>query len=115
MAGFVQLVSARAGAKSCARMRSILLGRLALQVCSTETLTPARAGSSPAIPAMMMRQFRCSIEKTRKAEISRDFSAFFDSEVFRNFVDAFRAFRVCRQIRTSETVENSIFDDIMIP
>ena len=27
---------------------------------------------------------------------------FFDSEVFRNFVDAFRAFRVCRQIRTGE-------------
>ena len=29
---------------------------------------------------------------TRKAEISRDFFVFFDSEVFRNFVDAFRAF-----------------------
>ena len=26
---------------------------------------------------------------------------FFDSEVFRNFADAFRAFRVCRQIRTT--------------
>ena len=31
---------------------------------------------------------------------SRNFT-FFDSEVFRNFVDAFRAFRVCRQIRTA--------------
>ena len=41
----------------------------------------------------------------KQAEISRDFSAFFDSEVFRNFVDAFRAFSVCRQIRTDETVE----------
>ena len=30
---------------------------------------------------------------------------FSDSEVFRNFVDAFRAFSVCRQIRTGETVE----------
>jgi len=40
--------------------------------------------------------------KTRKVEISRDFSAFFDSEVFRNFVDAFRAFRVCGQNRTGE-------------
>ena len=29
----------------------------------------------------------------------------FDSEAFRNFVDAFRAFRVCRQIRAGETVE----------
>ena len=27
---------------------------------------------------------------------------FFNSEVFRNFVDAFRAFSVCRQIRTGE-------------
>ena len=26
----------------------------------------------------------------------------YDSEVFRNFVDAFRAFRVCSRIRTSE-------------
>ena len=47
------------------------------------------------------------LSKTRKAEISRDFSAFFDTEVFQNFVDAFprRAplgapFRVPRQIRT---------------
>ena len=85
------------------------------QAVRHQTLTLALVGPNPAIPAMMMRQFRCSIEKTRKAEISRDFSAFFDSEVFRNFVDAFRAFRVCRQIRTSETVENSIFYDIMIP
>ena len=29
---------------------------------------------------------------------------FFDSEVFRNFVDAFRAFRVCGQIRTATQV-----------
>ena len=34
------------------------------------------------------------------------FSTFFDSKVFRNFIDAFRAFRVCRQIRTGETVES---------
>ena len=32
-------------------------------------------------------------------------TSLFDSKVFRNFVDAFRAFRVCRQIRTGETVE----------
>ncbi len=30
---------------------------------------------------------------------------FFIYKVFQNFVDAFRAFRVCRQIRTGETVE----------
>ena len=29
---------------------------------------------------------------------------FFDSEVFRNFADAFRAFRVPRQIRTNESL-----------
>ena len=29
----------------------------------------------------------------------------FDSKVFRNFVDAFRALQVCRQVRTGETVE----------
>ena len=33
--------------------------------------------------------------------VQRDFSVFFDSKVFRNFVDAFRAFQVCRQIRTA--------------
>ena len=32
---------------------------------------------------------------------SRNFT-FFNSKVFRNFVDAFRAFRVCIQIRTGE-------------
>ena len=33
--------------------------------------------------------------QNRKTEISRDFSVFFDSKVFQNFVDAFREFRVC--------------------
>ena len=32
-------------------------------------------------------------------------SAFFDSEFFRNFADAFRAFRFCRQILTGETAK----------
>lgn len=46
--------------------------------------------------------------QARKNEKSGDFERFlrfFDSKVFQNFVDAFRAFSVCRQIRTSETVE----------
>ena len=62
---------------------------------------PWVAGSNPPAPAKSLGRFRSDREKTRKAEISRDFSAFFDSKVFQNFVDAFRAFRVCRQIRTA--------------
>ena len=49
LAGFVQLVSARAGAKSCARMRSILLGRLAEQVCSTDDFDFLHA--KPSLPS----------------------------------------------------------------
>ena len=67
-----------------------------------QTLTLARVGSSPAIPAMMTSQFRSERGKTRKREISRDFSRFFDSEVFRNFVDAFRGFLTRSRIRTGE-------------
>ena len=43
-------------------------------------------------------------QKYHADEVSISLKAF-DSEVFRNFVDAFRAFRVSRQIRTSEIVE----------
>lgn len=41
---------------------------------------------------MMTSQFRSDRGKTRKREISRDFSRFFDPEFFRNFVDAFGHF-----------------------
>ena len=64
---------------------------------------PWVVGSSPSAPAMMSGQKRCSHENKRKTEISRDFSVFFDSEVFWNFVDAFRGFSVCGWIRTHET------------
>ena len=32
-------------------------------------------------------------------------ASFFNTKVFQNFVDAFRAFRVCRQIRNGETID----------
>ena len=32
-------------------------------------------------------------------------ASFFNSKFFQNFVDVFRAFRACRQIRTGKTVE----------
>ena len=43
--------------------------------------------------------------KLRFAQTELDRSLGFDSEVFRNFVDAFWAFRVCSRIRTGETVD----------
>ena len=59
-----------------------------------------------ALPQMMSRQVANDVGlrpmKLRFAQTELDRSLGFDSEVFRNFVDAFRAFRVCRQIRTSE-------------
>lgn len=69
---------------------------------STDEKFPATGGSEKNIKDVMTSQFRSEQGKTRKREISRDFSAFFNAEVFRNFVDAFRAFRLCRQIRTGE-------------
>ena len=48
--------------------------------------------SKSATHHMMRVWYRCRHEKTRKTEISRDFSVFFDPMVFRNFVDAFPRF-----------------------
>ena len=42
--------------------------------------------------------------KLRFAQTELDRSLGFVSKVFQNFVDAFRAFRVCRQIRTGESL-----------
>ena len=58
--------------------------------------------SKSALHHMMNGQKRCDHENKRKTEISRDFSAFFDFEVFRIWIDAFRAFRVCSRIRAGE-------------
>ena len=51
-----------------------------------------------------MEQYHCRLRQYHADEVSISLKAF-DSEVFRNFVDAFLAFSVCRQIRTGETVE----------
>ena len=51
---------------------------------------------------MMTSQFRSERGKTRKREISRDFSRFFDPEFLRNFIDPFCPFRCCVRTRTHE-------------
>lgn len=53
---------------------------------------PHVVGSSPSAPAMSNGQNRSGREKTRKAEISRDFSVFFDSDFFRISIDPFSIF-----------------------
>ena len=42
---------------------------------------------NPPAPAKSLGRFRSNREKTRKAEISRDFSAFFVPKFFRNSID----------------------------
>ena len=51
---------------------------------------------------MMTSQFRSGRGKTRKREISRDFSRFFDPAFFRSFIDPFCPFRCCVRTRTHE-------------
>lgn len=50
----------------------------------------------------MTGQFRPEWGKTRKREISRNFSRFFDPEFFRSFIDPFCPFRCCVRTRTCE-------------
>ena len=54
---------------------------------------------------MMTSQFRSERGKTRKREISRDFSRFFDSAFFRSFIDPFCPFRCCVRTRTCESAK----------
>ena len=53
---------------------------------------PRVVGSSPSAPAMFNGRFRSDREKKRKAEISRDFSAFFAPNFFRISIDPFSIF-----------------------
>ena len=53
---------------------------------------PRVVGSSPSAPAKSLGRFRSDREKTRKAEISRDFSAFFAPNFFQISIDPFSIF-----------------------
>ena len=53
---------------------------------------PRAEGSIPSAPAKSLGRFRSDREKTRKAEISRDFSAFFAPNFFRISIDPFSIF-----------------------
>ena len=69
---------------------------------STDEKFPATGVSEKNIKDVMTSQFRSEQGKTRKREISRDFSRFFDSEFFRSFIDSFCPFRCCVRTRTHE-------------
>ena len=69
---------------------------------STDEKFPATGGSEKNIKDMMTSQFRSGRGKTRKREISRDFSRFFDPAFFRSFIDPFCPFRCCVRTRTHE-------------
>ena len=53
---------------------------------------PRVVGSSPSAPAKSLGRFRSDREKKRKAEISRDFSAFFAPNFFQISIDPFSIF-----------------------
>ena len=65
-------------------------------------LANTKSASKMTCRHMMTSQFRSERGKTRKREISRDFSRFFDPEFLRNFIDPFCPFRCCVRTRTHE-------------
>ena len=65
-------------------------------------LANTKSAAELACRHMMTSQFRSERGKTRKREISRDFSRFFDPAFFRSFIDPFRPFRCCVRTRTHE-------------
>ena len=74
------------------------------EVChrAASKLANRNSASKMACRHMMTSQFRSGRGKTKKREISRDFFRFFDSEVFRSFIDPFCPFRCCVRTRTHE-------------
>ena len=74
------------------------------EVChrAASKLADANSASELACRHMMTSQFRSERGKTRKREISRDFSRFFDPAFFRSFIDPFCPFRCCVRTRTHE-------------
>ena len=71
----------------------------------TSTPKPRAEGSNPSTPAMFNGRNRSDREKKRKAEISRDFSAFFDSNFFRISIDPFPIFFRVEGFELPKTVE----------
>ena len=71
-------------------------------------LANTKSASEMACRHMMTSQFRSERGKTRKREISRDFSRFFDPAFFRSFIDPFCPFRCCVRTRTHEKGLNLI-------
>ena len=63
-----------------------------VQLVERRSPKPHVKGSSPFAPAMSLGRFRSGREKTRKTEISRDFSVFFDPNFFRISIDPFSIF-----------------------
>ena len=113
--------------ESCYPCQKIRCESIGFFICAADTTSFARKGniisseartSLPlaaqmneveALPQMMLQQVandvgfaQWSCASRKRNEIVCTFSA---SKVFQNFVDTFRLFRVCRQIRTGETVE----------
>ena len=74
----------------------------AVHLRGASELANTKSASKMTCRHMMTSQFRSERGKTRKREISRDFPRFFDSNIFRIFIDAFRGFPVCSRIRTGE-------------
>ena len=70
----------------------LALHRGIAQLVEYRSPKPWVAGSNPPAPAMSNGQNRSGREKTRKTEISRDFSVFFDPNFFRISIDPFSIF-----------------------
>ena len=99
-----------AGTTSFARKGNIISSE-----ARTSLPLAAQMNEVEALPQMMLRQVANDVGlrpmKLRFAQTELDRSLGFDSKVFRNFVDAFQrrallgaSFRVCRQIRTGESL-----------
>ena len=70
----------------------LALHRGIAQLVEYRSPKPWVAGSNPPAPAKSLGRFRSDREKTRKAEISRDFSAFFAPNFFQISIDPFSIF-----------------------
>ena len=74
------------------------------EVCPSgaSKLANTKSASELTCKHMLTSQFRSGRGKTRKREISRDFSRFFDPEFFLSFIDPFCSFQCCIRTWTHE-------------